>query len=79
MRHTCSCGARISTLKNLRVEQGGINHFGRQLMVRGSCWQCGQKHCFLPNLLDPKKLKKGSHNYNVIMFGKYLAKKARKK
>lgn len=72
MRYKCSdCGARISTLKNLRAERSVINRLGRTLMVRGECSKCGKRYCFLPEILGPDS----PGNRIVNKFARYLADK----
>ena len=75
MRYKCECGARISTLRNLRSSEDNISRIGCMLVIRGDCSCCGKSYAFIPYLIDPKKVKKYSQNWKATMFGRYLEKK----
>lgn len=75
MRFSCDCGAKIGTLKNMTVEESNFRKLGAYTTIRGQCSKCGKKYAFIPYLLDPEKIKKGSHNWKTIMFARHLADK----
>lgn len=80
-RFTCSCGSRISTLKNLRASVDDFNKIGALCVIRGECRQCGKRYAFLPGLFSKAKGPKdtGRNNWKTLMFSRYLAKKLKVK
>jgi len=76
-RFQCSCGSRISTLKNLRANKHHFTKIGTLCTIRGECRKCGKHYAFLPGLFSKAKGPEdiGRKNWQTVMFSRYLAEK----